>query len=82
MGKRPIRILPNDLALESSKHIGQHVQVVAIDGRTHAGKLIECKSEAVVIEDSNANWTNRKSHRHLLPFKEIQYIVVDIVSAW
>ena len=82
MGKRPIRIHPKDFIAETPKLIGQQAQVVLMDGCTYAGKLIECDSKRLVVEDANANWTNRKSHQHPLPFSEIQYIVIDKISAW
>ncbi len=82
MGKRPLRIHQRDIAQEAPKLVGQQAQVVMIDGLTHAGKLLACGNDALSIEDLNANWTHRKSHRHQLPFTEINYIVVDKISAW
>ena len=66
MGKRTIRIPRSKIASQIETLLGKSVQVVMLDGVTHAGSILSVDQSHLVVEDLNAAWTNRGRHQHRL----------------
>ncbi len=76
MGRRTLRLRTERLgAADLMPHIGRVVDVVGVDGVTRHGRLLEVSADALVIEDSNAMWYNRRQHRHRLALAEVQEVL-------
>lgn len=82
MGKRTIRIPRSKIAAELPSLSGRSVQVVMLDGKTHAGCVLSTKSDEILVEDANAAWTGKSRHQQRLLLQNIHYIVYNLISTW
>ena len=82
MGKRTIRIPRGKISKQLDELLGKTVQVVMLDGLTHAGLMLSANQDHIVIEDGNAAWTSKKRHQQQLSLPHIYYIAYDIITAW
>ncbi|MFN8397813.1 MAG: hypothetical protein U0176_24555 [Bacteroidia bacterium] len=82
MGKRTIRIPGNDLGAQMERLQGAVAQVVTKAGITHAGTVLSVNASELVIQDVNAAWTSKKRHQQQIAVDEIDYVALDIVTAW
>jgi len=83
MGRRQVKLRRSDLnAITLNSYTGQLVDVVCTDQSTVHGRLVEVRSSGIMLEAVNAQWYNRSSHRQDIDFSHVQYIYINILSAY
>lgn len=82
MGKRTVRIPQSKIAAHLGQLPGKSAQVVMTSGETHFGVVATATADGLTMQDTNAAWTSTKRHTQTLPFNDIQWIILDIISPW
>jgi hypothetical protein len=82
MGKRTLRVMRSKIAAKLDELPGKQAQIVLLDGKTYAGRILSAATTGIVVEDANAAWTNLNRHQHSIRIDDIHYIALEIISAW
>jgi hypothetical protein len=77
MGQRQLRLRAQEINAEQlQSYLGREVDVYLSTGSSHHGILRQCNAEALLLEDLNAMWYNRRKHQHWYPLAEVTELVL------
>ncbi len=82
MGKRTIRYQPQELSERLPKWKGVTLHVITWEDLTYTGKLIDFDTEALIIQDPNSVWYNRRKHQHRILLEDIKEVICDTSRPW